>query len=202
MDCNDMGSIKTRLRFLLIPKRVLTIIALIFLFLIPQLAYNFYASGTLTLSLYDDESFIYFFAQKAPEVLFAPKNGVFNYMPVFILILAGIFILIKRKLFFGYSAAYIFIVYVLFYASWWSYYLGCGFGHRGLVDFYPVFIFPIIALFNELQKHKILFALCSLFLIACMVVTTKMGHAFDCCYYGKGDWDWGWYFTQLKNVFR
>ncbi len=202
IDCNSWNSCKERIVFLLHPRNLFTIIGICAFFYTPQLAYNYYVTGKLSFSLYHDEAFTNFFAKKILEVLFATQNGIFTYVPAFVFVIAGIIILIKEQRFLGIASAYILIVYLLFYSSWWSYFLGCGFGHRGLIDFYPLFIFAIIAYFSRIQKNKPLFLVSSLLLLLFMIITTIMSREFDCCYYGKGDWDWAYYFKQVLDVFR
>jgi hypothetical protein len=172
------------------------------LFYLPQLAYNHYATGEFRFNLYSNESFTNFFAKKVPEVLFAPQNGIFNYMPSFLFIIIGMPLLYRVHRSLGFLSIYIFIVYVLFYSSWWSYVLGCGFGHRGLVDFYPVLVFPLLAFFSKIQSNKSRLIASSIVMLLFMFITTTMAKEFDCCYYGQGDWDWHYYFKQVLDVFR
>lgn len=200
IDCINLNDFIHRLKYLVQPKHSLLLIGFIFLLLIPQLGYNYYATSKLTLSLYSDETFQYFPALKVPEVLMAPNNGIFTYTPAFIFVLLGCWCFAKNQRFFAFAILYVFLVYILFYGSWWSYFLGCAFGHRGLVEFYPLFVFSIMAFFEKQSQNKFRSIVFTSLLIFFMLCTTLMAKRYDCCYYGNGDWDWNYYFQYLSRT--
>ena len=200
IECGSGMDFWNRIKFLLKPKHSLMLVGFLVLFLIPQLGYNYYATSKLTISLYTDEKFIHFPAMKLPEVLMATNNGIFTYTPAFIFVLLGCWFFTKNQRFFALSTLYVFLVYIIFYVSWWSYYWGCAFGHRGLVDFYPLFVFPIMAFFDKQSRNKFRYNTVTALLIFFMICTTLMAKRYDCCYYGNGDWDWNYYFNYLLRT--
>lgn len=202
LDTNTILTFKNRCQELLGIKKLLVITLTIFLFLLPQLIYNYYVTEAITMSLYNDETFINFFAKKSLEVLFAPKNGIILYVPAFTFVVIGSIIYLKQKSYFGFAASYIIVIYIVFYGSWWSYYLGCGYGHRGLIDFYPLLSLPLMNVFSTIEKRKKTLILAGLVLLLFMLITTTMAKEYDCCFYGSSDWDWSYYGTKLLNVFR
>jgi hypothetical protein len=147
--------------------------------------YNQYAFGNASINSYINEGFDYLCNPKIFEVLFAPNNGLFLYSPILLLILSvSVFVFNNSKIVLVLPFLLI-VIYVLFYSSWWSYYLGCGFGHRGFVDILPiyiVFLYQIMNSFKGKYSYIILLILC--------IYTTKLSFSYDGCFYGKGDWDW------------
>lgn len=197
IECVSLYDFFHRVKFLIQPKHSLILLGCLLLLMIPQLGYNYYAISKLTLSLYTDETFLYFPALKLPEVLMATNNGIFTYTPAFIFVLLGCWCFTKNQRFFAIATLYVFLVYIIFYGSWWSYFLGCAFGHRGLVEFYPLFVFPIMAFFEKQSEHRFRSNAFTTLLIFFMLCTTLMAKRYDCCYYGNGDWDWNYYFQYL-----
>lgn len=200
IDCVNLNDFFQRLKFLLHPKHGFILLGCLLLLMVPQLGYNYYATSKFTLSLYTDETFLYFPALKLLEVLMAPNNGIFTYTPAFIFVLLGCMSLAKNQRFFAFATLYVFLVYIIFYGSWWSYYLGCAFGHRGLVEFYPLFVFPIMAFYEKQGQNKFSYNVFTAILIFFMLCTTLMAKRYDCCYYGNGDWDWNYYFQYLTRT--
>jgi hypothetical protein len=83
----------------------------------------------------------------------------------------------------------IFFLFCYIYASWQSWYLGCSYGCRAMVDLYPIIFFPLFVLIKNLKKVyvKILFYL-SLSLFALFNLNLML--AYTSCFFGVNDWDW------------
>jgi hypothetical protein len=78
----------------------------------------------------------------------------------------------------------------LLYASWWSWELGCGFGHRGFVEFYAVLMPAFMVGFERIMgmgpiQKTLLLSLMLLF----VMINLKLISAYDNCWYGNGPWD-------------
>lgn len=157
----------------------------------PQFLYYLYLSNNLVYYSYGDEAFIYKYSPKILKVLFAFENGWITNNPLHIITLWGIAYMLLLRLKNAIPIALLFIVITITYASWWSTQLGCGLGHRGYVEFYPLFIIPIAHVVQYLlngnydwKKYLIL-----LFILICIVVNIKLIYTFDGCWFGKSAWD-------------
>ncbi|MFA9215360.1 MAG: glycosyltransferase family 39 protein, partial [Candidatus Methylacidiphilales bacterium] len=158
----------------------------------PQFLYYFYLSNNLAYYSYGDEAFIYKYTPKILKVLFAFENGWITNNPLHLITLSGIAYMLLLRLKNAIPIALLFIVITLTYASWWSTQLGCGLGHRGYVEFYPLFIIPIAYVVQYLlngnydwKKYLIL-----MFILICIVVNIKLIYTFDGCWFGKSAWDY------------
>ena len=180
-----------RLKNLLDKRMFLFGLPLAVLIIIPQLCYNYYLTGSITLDTYNNEKFIYLSSPKLAEVSFAPNNGLFLYYPmIFFVFLIAVFKFRKNKNELIIPIAFT-LIYIFLYASWWAYALGCGLGQRAFVDILPFFALPITMSLQGKYKY-----LSGAIFVLCMLHTFKLSFALCGCYFGSGDWDWVW-FSQL-----
>lgn len=171
------------------------------LMILPQLMYWKYTSGSWIFYSYGNEGFTNW---KNPEIIpffFSPKAGLFSYSPAYlgaILIMAmGLKKPSNRWLTFGF-ATFCFLM-----ASWHTYFFGCSFGSRNLLEFSVIFFVPLVIWVEANWKKWIGIAL-----ILCCVFSINLMISFSGCYY-EDKWDWaeyenmlkrGAYHTQLTNV--
>jgi hypothetical protein len=95
-----------------------------------QISYNSLAYGRLTLSSYAGQEFLW------NRPMFFSDRGLFNYYPsVALLLLVGFLAQQTRLATCGLVLLISF--YALLYGFWWSWQLGCGFGHRGFIELMP-----------------------------------------------------------------
>ncbi len=100
-----------------------------------QIAYNVLATGTMTLSSYGTERFIWSRPMWA-AVLLSYERGVFTYYPVLaVALVAGLIVRRTRRA--SLLMCGLFLLVAGIYGFWASWYLGGGFGHRGFVEFTP-----------------------------------------------------------------
>jgi len=150
----------------------------------PQIIYNFYLSGSPFLYSYQNEKFIYLFNPKIKEVLFAFENGWITNNPIHLFTLIGIVIYykIQPKISIGLLLIFLFCTYL--YASWWSYELGCAYGHRGFVDIYPFAAISLTAVIQwiKLTNSKLIKKISYSFIILCVVLNLKFIYTYDTCW--------------------
>ncbi len=164
------------------------------LIIIPQLCYNYYLTGNITLDTYNNEKFIYLSSPKIAEVTIAPNNGLFLYYPIVLFVfLVALFKFKKDKTELSIPIGFT-LIYIFLYSSWWAYQLGCGFGQRAFVDILPFFALPIAMSL----EGKLKYVLGTLYVL-CMLYTLKLSFALDGCYFGNGDWDWEWFSQLITN---
>lgn len=162
------------------------------LLVLPQLMYYNYITGSLVSYSYQNEGFIYWNAPRVLEVLFAPNNGLFAYSP---LLLVYVLMALPQWRTHGIQLAMLGL-YVYLYASWHSYMLGCGFGHRAIIDLLPLLSIGVVRVIDSYRNlHGAFVALVA----ALVVLNIRLTFVYDTCFYGKMDWDWAWY---LGFVFK
>lgn len=166
------------------------------LFVLPQLAYNQFAYGNFFVNTYAQESFQYLDSPKLAELWFSPLNGMFLYSPLLLVVVASSFHQIFHQ---KYAAFFILVCFLLFsylYASWYSWFLGCAYGCRALVDILPLISLPFFAFLAGVSgtgKKITVYAILSLLLL----INLNTLSAFEYCFNGRPDWDW---FEFKKNV--
>lgn len=157
-----------------------------------QLMYNQYAYNNWLADTYKNESFSNWNNLHLIRFWLSPDNGALLYSPVFILVIWGSWVGIRK---YGISAI-VFIIYLLVigftYAAWWSPGLGCGFGNRGFSEHLAFFSLPCIWLLQSFNKRttKVMWVVA---IIAFLLLFIAQ-YNFDGCWYGKGPWDWNYYF--------
>lgn len=163
------------------------------IFILPQLAYYHYLSGSWLMFSYGNESFSNLGSPKIKEVLFAFENGWLSNHPINLLGIIGLFILGKENKKSAISIGVVLAGVTYLYASWWSWKLGCGLGHRGFVDFIPLLLIPFTYLLNwSWGRPKIktpLLILC----FALVMLSLKLVYTYDGCWYGNSSWDFNEY---------
>ena len=107
-----------------------------------QIAYNFYATGTLVLSSYVDEGFFWDQPQQW-SVLFSYKKGLFTYYPaLLVVILNAAFVKAARASLM--PTLLVVVALTTIYGFWHTWWLGGSFGHRGFVEVAPLFYIPTV----------------------------------------------------------
>ncbi|MEY4003069.1 MAG: hypothetical protein RIT07_1111, partial [Bacteroidota bacterium] len=110
--------------------RWLLFAGVVFLLFIPQLLYYQYAFGQYVNYAYGNETFLFWKNPKLAHVFFAFQNGWLINNPLHVFTLAGVVWMIGKKMVNGWKLLFLVLGVGLLYASWWSWELGCGFGHR------------------------------------------------------------------------
>jgi hypothetical protein len=184
-------------------KRWLLFVLVVFAMFTPQLIYYHYAFDKYVNYSYGNETFLFWKNPKLIHVFFAFENGWLTNNPAHVFTLAGIVFMIKNNMPNGRKLLALVAGVGLLYASWWSWELGCGMGHRGFVEFYAVLMLPFIYSFNNIMnmqgvKKAMLLGLLILFVL----INLKIITAYDNCWYGRGAWDAReWFDLLLKTVY-
>ena len=157
--------------------------------IIPQMLYYKYAFGDYLAYSYNDERFLYFANPKIARVWFAPANGLLLYSPIFILFVIGIIMRFKKHMLQTALTLILFCAITYLYASWWTPGLGCGYGHRGYIEFLPFFAIPMAHVIDKLKINvsTVLIAVVGFLYI---ILLTYFQYQYDGCWYGNGYWDW------------
>jgi hypothetical protein len=118
------------------------------LIVLPQLWLYHRATGHWLISSYGDLGFT-FGSPHLLGVLGSPRKGLFFYSPLLLAALPGAAWLPERLRPWRMPAAGVLALNTYLIASWWDWQFGASYGHRGFVDFYPLFAIGLAATFNR-----------------------------------------------------
>jgi hypothetical protein len=135
------GAYALRTRSLpLVPAIVAAVVVL------PQLWLYHRATGHWFISSYGSLGFT-FDSPHLAGVLVSPRKGLFFYAPLLLFALPGLAALPGRLRDWRLPAAILLVANTYLIASWWDWQFGASYGHRGFVDFYPLFALGLAAVF-------------------------------------------------------
>lgn len=159
--------------------------------LLPQIGYYYYAFGSFLPYSYEEESFIYLSNPKIKEVLFGLGNGWLSNNPIHLLTLWGIGLMWVKKRTNWSIILGLFLGITGLYASWWSWGLGCGYGHRGYVEFYAIFMIPLAFGIQKITQFRNQYGRYAIVTVVALMVlyNLKLTFAYDGCWYGKTAFD-------------
>lgn len=112
-------------------------------------------SGSLFQNTYKRDGF-YWSNPQLKEMLFGFDNGFFIYVPLCLLLVAGLLPLFKQQRFAFVVLAGTMFVWFYFFSCYWAYTYFDGFGIRVLVDYYSVFGVLAAYLFSAIKGKLVL----------------------------------------------
>ena len=136
-----------------------------------QVALNRYATGRWVLDPYRLQNQAYGFAFFSPQimaVLFSLKRGVFFWSPVLLACLPGLYVMWKMRSPLCSGVSILLALHLWIVSSWFMWWYGGGFGHRGFVEFYAVMAIPW-ATFAASLKTKGSRALLAIFTLCAVI---------------------------------
>lgn len=143
-------SLKSKIQLFLGLKIKLAIAFLIFMLpIIPQLLYWKIYSGSWIYFSYTKEGF-FFNDPQILEVLFSYRKGWFIYTPIMLLAFVSMFFYKNKQL--ATSSWVYFVIGLYIISSWWCWWYGGSYGMRAMIDFYPLFAFPLAFFFDKFKS--------------------------------------------------
>ncbi len=144
-----------------------------------QLLYYKLESGSWIIYSYGDEK-MNLLKPHLIDFLFSYKKGLFVYLPLTFLSLAGFIFLYRKNKWRFYSLAVFLFALCYIFSSWWNWWYGGSFGMRPMVEY--LFLFAIllgtaIESFSPMLK-KIFVTLCFLCVVVCQVQTYQYRYYF------------------------
>ena len=112
------------------------------------------ATGRWLIRSYGDLGFT-FATPHLYGVLVSPTKGLFFYAPLLLAAVAGWAWLPERLRRWRAPAAALMAINTYLIASWWDWQFGASYGHRGFVDFYPLFAVGLAAFFGRMAAARI-----------------------------------------------
>ena len=130
-----------------------TVAVVTLLVVLPQLAIYWRATGRPIVSSYGSLGFA-FLAPHLFGVLFSVQKGLFFWAPLLLAALAGAAWLPAALRWMRAPSAIVLALQTYLIASWWDWQFGASFGHRGFVDFYPLFAVGLAAFFQRVASLR------------------------------------------------
>ncbi|MBN1200105.1 MAG: hypothetical protein JXA23_12180, partial [Bacteroidales bacterium] len=200
-DLTSLKSFFERLKWFFKPVYILTFLGVLFLVLLPQLLYWNYLHGSYITYTYGEEGFTNWKDPFLPEIWFSPLNGLFTYVPMALLMLAGIGLMIFQRKFNGWVALALFLIVSYICGAWQIWYFGCSFGQRSFVEYFAILAIPLGYLIGWAiqQKHLLIKGVVLFLLLFCAWFTLRLTYVYEKCFFGAA-WDWDNYHRQLNRA--
>lgn len=200
LDVNTLKSILARILLFLKPTYILSFLVIFLLVFLPQLIYWKYLSGNFLYYSYPGEGFINWKNPHMISVWFAPLNGFFLYTPIALLFIAGIVIMILKRISNGIFTGLFFLLITYIFASWHMWYFGGSFGYRPFVEYYAILALPFGYFLTSLKSVK------NLYIRSLLIIFIVIS-----CYYNlrltyiqrwntSSAWAWDDYLIYLDNA--
>jgi hypothetical protein len=190
-----------RLKLLLSQKRIFFFVIILFLVFLPQLIYWKYSRGSFFSYSYGDEGFTNWKTPRIAEVWFSTLNGLFLYSPLVLVMVAGMIMMIVKKIRNGILVMVIFLLVSYICASWYNWYFGCSFGQRPYVEYYALFSIPLgyLILVSLRMRNLIVKSIILLLIVFFSYYNVRMILNFEKCFFGS-TWDWPQFGRQLNRA--
>jgi len=187
---------------------VLITIAVIFIVFIPQFVYWHLITGKWYIYAYgykslDEARFIYWNRPKIGAVLAGPVSGWLSYSPLMVASVAGIVMMLRKKVTDIYGIVIILLISLYIISSWWCYTFDCGYGHRGFIDYYALLAIPmafaLAALFRIKSVLVKLVFIAAFVFLSYMNIRMSMMYSWDSCWNGPA-WTWKHYGNVVQKA--
>lgn len=200
LDTSSFKEISQRFLLFIKPKYSLIFILVLFLVFIPQMLYWHYLSGSFLYNSYPGEGFTNL---KHPMILplwFAPLNGLFLYTPMAIFFIAGIILMIVKKLPNGIFFGALFLFMSLVFGSWLIWFFGGSLGMRPFIDFYSIFALPF-GYFSAWMLNRTNLFIRSIFIVTVLIFSwynLRLTWHYNC--FPGSIWSWDDYRNYLSDA--
>jgi hypothetical protein len=87
------------------------------------------------------------------DLLFSARNGWFLYTPLMLFVMGALLWMAWKKVTGARTVLLIWALVWWFYASWWCWWLGGAFGHRGFVEHYAFLAIPLTWLVMKIWRY-------------------------------------------------
>lgn len=133
------------------------------------------------------------------EFLFSFRKGALVYTPILLFSLAGVWVLLRKKKYQGFSALLFSVGLVYLLSSWWNWYYGPSFGQRPLVDFLS-FSGILMAYFFTQLSSKSLKWISGVFVVLFLVLNLIQSYQYQFRILSVWDMSWEKYqYSFLKT---
>jgi hypothetical protein len=150
---------------------------------------------------YKGEHFDFALRPHLLDVLFGIINGWWIYTPLMILVCGALVWMAVRKVTGAWPLLAILVLVWYTYASWWCWWLGGAFGHRGFVKFYALLAIPLAWGLERMITWRLawrvpLVVLLALFMVANLRMTERYGWGWS-----EPQWTWAKLGAEWRSLF-
>jgi hypothetical protein len=151
-------ALKERLSWLRqFPKAAIAGLLLAVAVLTPQLLYWRHITGEVLVFTYGKKGEGFNWTEPHLwDVLFSHQNGWFIYTPIMLLVMGVLLVQAMRNVRDMRLVLIIWVVSWYVYSSWWSWWLGGSFGHRGFIEHYVFLALPLAWILERLVRRGVL----------------------------------------------
>lgn len=201
IDVKSIPQLKERIISLLPVRKILVLSGLFLLVWIPQMIYWKFISGNFLYYSYEGEGFTNWLSPKIAAVLFAPRNGLFIYVPAFILIFTGLVVMFFKKETNRWLILFVFLMQLYIVSSWHMFDFGCSFGQRSFIEFLTISGIPLTGLFNRCIRPLkfICLTILSVTSIWLIFYNLRLSDTYAGCFNGR-TWDWDLFRHHLTKA--
>lgn len=154
LDVRSFREAWERLLFFLYPRYSVPFALTGILVFLPQFFYWHYLSGSWFFYSYPGETFQFWDRPNLIQVWFAPLNGLFFYNPLVLFMIAGIILMIWKRLPNGWFLGFIFLINSYVIASWHIWYFGGSYGCRPFAEYFALFTLGFAFLFQGILNIR------------------------------------------------
>jgi hypothetical protein len=104
---------------------------------------------------YRDQTFPFLASPRWIQVLFSSNHGLLAWSPIVAVCLLGLAMLYKRDRPLAVLGVGAFVAELYLIASWWSWWMGHSFGHRGFLSLTPLFVVGLATVVDRLRGSRI-----------------------------------------------
>ncbi len=200
LDIDSVKDLWRRIFLFLKPAYILSFIVIAILVFVPQFIYWKYLTGHFLYYSYPGEGFSNWKNPQIIPVLFSPLNGFFVYTPLALLFIAGIIIMIVKKIPNGIFIGFFFLLVTYIYSSWYCWYFGGSFGYRPLVEYYSILALPFGYFLSSLKTKKNLYIRSLLILFIIITTYYNLRLTYNQRWNTSSAWAWDDYLIYLDNA--
>lgn len=202
LDSTSFKDVWQRIRFFFHPKYVLSFLLIGVVVFTPQLFYWYYLTGKFIYFSYPGEGFYYWKNPMMFEVWFAQLNGLFIYNPVAIFMVAGMIMMMVRKIPNGLFLFVFFLLNTYIIGSWHAWFFGGSFGSRPFAEFFALFALAFGYALFEIFRIKNLFLRAVLILLVLISVLYNQRMIYNPWWNTYSTWAWNDFrdILDIKNV--
>ena len=200
LDVRSWREIIKRLAVFLNPGYILIFLVTAFIVFLPQFLYWKYLSGHFVWYSYPGESFSNWNQPQLIPVWFSTLNGLFLYTPMALFFIAGIIIMMVRKIPNAAFLGFFFLLVSYVFASWYCWFFGGSFGYRPMVEYYALFSLPFTYFICSLSRMKNLYFQSLLIFLILFSVNYNLRMTYHQRWNTSSAWAWDDYLRYMENA--
>jgi len=200
LDASSGAELVHRIKRVFQPAYVITFVSIAFVVFLPQLLYWKYLSGHFFYYSYGGEGFVNWNNPVILPLLFSPFNGLLLYNPLVLLMIAGIILMLVRKIANGILLLFTFLLVVYLSGSWHMWFFGGSYGSRPFVEYYALFSLGLGYLLVSVLRLRNGFIRSLMILLMVIFSYYNLRLIYHNIWYTGSVWDWDAYKSRIDQA--